>query len=647
MNALLRIAAAVLVAVLFVPLRFLIRLFVRRAVEGAKKTVQTALLPDRIQLVSEPRLRWQDRPALFRLERELRDAGFRLIGLYRIAEIEGVQLAALAHPEDGTCAVVYESAAEGVWLDLYARFPDGTSVTASNKPVPGRLASRPGAKKLHRKGASVARLLARLRSEIGKRELERIDAARFGAVFEEDYASEAAWQKGEGPHAARKPEGPQPEEVARDDAADRACAPLFEAIEARDVARVRELAGSAPLEGRDAKGLTPLMAAAAAGDLALAEALLEAGADPSAQAVTGGGDGNPLERAVENVRDPDAAEFMQGFATVVKALGGGGLDDTEWVTPLGLAVESGSGELVGRLAAAGASLSGPDGEPMLHRAARLGDADVTRALLEAGAELNAPAEGGETALAVAASNGWLDVVRILLDAGADPDVKDADGQSAIVLAAEDGFREIVELLAPRVKGRQARQATRALDEFEAEQGPRVFDPLAKRLWEAASDGKAAMVRKLLALGVAADATEPDEVDEDEPGGAVTPLMLATQGGHLDVMQLLIEAGADVNHRGGGDTPLVRALSPMFMDRSLQDPVVRLLVRCGADVNQPDADGNPPLIRALCDGSGDPAGLRLLLALGADANATGEDGETALAIAERGEDAEMLEILRSV
>ena len=75
------------------------------------------------------------------------------------------------------------------------------------------------------------------------------------------------------------------------------------------------------------------------------------------------------------------------------------------------------------LLAAGADADdeGKNGAPLMCAASH-GDADVVRALLEAGARLDLvdPSTPSETALRVAAAYGWPEIVDLLRDAGAEP-----------------------------------------------------------------------------------------------------------------------------------------------------------------------------------------------------------------------------------
>ena len=88
----------------------------------------------------------------------------------------------------------------------------------------------------------------------------------------------------------------------------------------------------------------------------------------------------------------------------------------------------------------------PDGFSALHYPAFFGGAAaaaVARALLDAGADVNARQQGGWTPLHGAAQNGATATVDRLLAAGADRTARNDDGISAADLAAEAGHELLV------------------------------------------------------------------------------------------------------------------------------------------------------------------------------------------------------------
>jgi len=105
----------------------------------------------------------------------------------------------------------------------------------------------------------------------------------------------------------------------------------------------------------------------------------------------------------------------------------------------------------------------------------------------------------------------------------------------------------------------------------------------------------------------------------------TPLHLASQEGHVEIAQLLVEHGADVAAQNkDGETPLHRAASRGDLD------LARFLVEHGADAAAENKDGVTPLHWASLRGHLDLA--RFLVEHGADAAAQDKDGVTPLHLA---------------
>ncbi len=67
-------------------------------------------------------------------------------------------------------------------------------------------------------------------------------------------------------------------------------------------------------------------------------------------------------------------------------------------------------------------------------------------LLDAGADVNATDDDGETALIAAARGGHTEAAQILLDAGADVNATDIQEQTALITAAQWGHTETVQAL---------------------------------------------------------------------------------------------------------------------------------------------------------------------------------------------------------
>jgi hypothetical protein len=120
------------------------------------------------------------------------------------------------------------------------------------------------------------------------------------------------------------------------------------------------------------------------------------------------------------------------------------------------------------------------------------------------------------------------------------------------------------------------------------------EPQVHPIFSAIDRGDVEEVRRLLQA-------EPRAALATIPGplvGPDTPLHAAAHLGHLEIAELLLRHGADVNARGdGGDTPLHEAANNGHVE------VVELLLKHGADIEAEDASKAKPL--HLCTPGRDP------------------------------------------
>ncbi|GMI14779.1 hypothetical protein TrVE_jg7335 [Triparma verrucosa] len=139
------------------------------------------------------------------------------------------------------------------------------------------------------------------------------------------------------------------------------------------------------------------------------------------------------------------------------------------------------------------------------------------------------------------------------------------------------------------------------------------------LLKAALRGHLEVVQVLVAAGA--------DVNKARTDDGCTPLFMAAQNGHQNVVQALVTARADLNKAttDTGDTPLYIAAQQGHLD------VVQALVAARADVNKAITDGRTPLWQAAQNGHQNV--VQVLVAAGADVNkARTSDGCTPLRIA---------------
>lgn len=149
------------------------------------------------------------------------------------------------------------------------------------------------------------------------------------------------------------------------------------------------------------------------------------------------------------------------------------------------------------------------------------------------------------------------------------------------------------------------------------------------LVSAVKQGDRLAVQGLLATG--------SDVNVLDKGVDKTPLMEAVATNNLELVQLLLGAGAQVNARNEyGQTAL------MELGDEATPELVRTLVTAGARLNLRDKDGDGALLNLARWGKADT--LRALLEAGAQVNARNNDGETALMLAAAAGESEKVKAL---
>lgn len=324
---------------------------------------------------------------------------------------------------------------------------------------------------------------------------------------------------------------------------------------------------------------SPLGAAAASGDRAIVQDLLQVGALVD---FAPPGDGTPLILAASAGHEEVVGELLDAGADPNRIVPGNG-------TALIVAAGGGHLAVVERLLAAGAdpSLGSPgDGTP-LSQALDEGYDRVVDRLLDAGAAGSGrPERGDPTPLAKAAGRRNPELVQALLESGADPDQAPPGDPSALMEAASQGDLETISLLVehganpnrPQPGDGNALIAATRAHRLEA---VRLLLDLGARpdaavpgdgnaLIAAAAEGETDIARLLLEQG----ADPNGQVRGDE-----NPLINAARGGHLATANLLLEAGARIDTEIRDYGRIYTALGEAR--RMGQDAMVDLLLRHGA------------------------------------------------------------------
>ena len=320
---------------------------------------------------------------------------------------------------------------------------------------------------------------------------------------------------------------------------------------------------------------SPVADAAMQGDAATVRALLAQGADVNEAQ----GDGmTALHWAARN-RDADLARTLLEAGADV----GAGTRIGHY-TPLHLASEAGSGEVVDVLLGAGADpmarIVGAGSPTPLHFAAAAGSERAVEALVAAGADVNAAEQAwGQTPLIFAASKGRTEAVRALLEAGADPSV-----HTRVIDVAERAVSD-------RIERSERNERIQAGEKW----GPEVAETVRREQRQESRQARAEAASRQESETRMIEEPEPLSYGELVGGhGGLTALLHAAREGHAETAFALLDAGADVNRTSAGD-----GTSPtlMAMINGHYDLAMRFLER-GADPNLASHAGATPLFAAI-------------------------------------------------
>uniref|UniRef100_A0A8C5WW40 Ankyrin repeat domain-containing protein 17 n=1 Tax=Laticauda laticaudata TaxID=8630 RepID=A0A8C5WW40_LATLA len=386
---------------------------------------------------------------------------------------------------------------------------------------------------------------------------------------------------------------------------------------------------------------TPLMEAAQEGHLELVKYLLAAGANVHATTATGD---TALTYACENGHTDVADVLLQADSDLEHESEGGR-------TPL-------------------------------MKAARAGHVCTVQFLISKGANVNrTTANNDHTVLSLACAGGHLAVVELLLAHGADPTHRLKDGSTMLIEAAKGGHTSVVCYLldypnnllsAPPPESTQLTPPSHDLNRaprVPVQALPMVVPPqepdkppanvtTTLPIRNKAVSGRASAVSNTSTHSIATCVSQPQtpapspiispstllpvypaiDIDAQTESNHDTALTLACAGGHEELVQTLLERGANIEHRDKkGFTPLILAATAGHVG------VVEILLDNGADIeSQSERTKDTPLSLA-CSG-GRQEVVELLLARGANKEHRNVSDYTPLSLAASGGYVNIIKIL---
>ena len=261
-----------------------------------------------------------------------------------------------------------------------------------------------------------------------------------------------------------------------------------------------------------------------------------------------------------------------------------------------------------------------NGDTPLCKAAAAGRADVVQYLINNGAVVNVQNNEGETPLHAAALHNQPEIVKILIESGDNGQTKDNNGNLAIHSAAASGnvesLRKLVDLLPLSVGFRNNFADT----------------PLCL----AAQHGHIEVMKMLV--------EEKHVHVDDKCNHGYTAFLVAIAQNQQEAAAYLLDHGADVdavsNDENGGSTALHIAAADGI------EPMVRFVIGKNPRLlGNRNLKGNTPFWVAAS--TGNMAGVKLLLELGSDLNSRGEGNLTPFLAAAKYNQPEIIEYLLQI
>jgi ankyrin repeat protein len=368
-------------------------------------------------------------------------------------------------------------------------------------------------------------------------------------------------------------------------------APMIEAL----------LAAGADPSKAASNGAGPLMAASTAGTVGAVRALLDGGADLHARETTNGQTALMFaawENRADVIRLLIERGAPPGLTSFVTLLNEPRYDDDGNLVPRRKGQQSGGNSVLGGMTA-------------LLFAARDGNLEAVRALVESGADVNQVSGGdGSTPIVIAVANGHYTVGKYLLDHGADPNLANVDGVTPLYATVNMRYAPVSWAPNPRTD----QQAVGSIELIEA-------------LLEGGADPNSRVRRKLWF-----SPTSHDRGWVDHAGG--TAFWRAAMSSDVEAMRVLVKGGADPNLATDvGVTPLMVAAGIGWSGNFTQNApdsfleAVKYCLDLGNDVNAIEKRKGFTALQGAAS-RGDTEMVQYLVDHGARVDVVNKDGNSA-------------------
>lgn len=298
--------------------------------------------------------------------------------------------------------------------------------------------------------------------------------------------------------------------------------------------------------------------------------------------------------------------------------------DQDGNTHLHLAAKLGNDNCVKILLDNGAqSLINNEGETPLGIAVNHNNIKVVKALLEGGADVHSIDSHGKTALHIAATNGHAEVAKLLLEKGAwiTLDFIDKDLNSPLHLAAKNGHAEVIEALIKEkaitnLENSEGKTALQLAVQFGHTE---VVEALTAEESNKNKEGQEAPFK----------VAKMNNILKKNDEANIKDLLKAVKDGDVNKLNALIRENPNIDLNAKGATRLLginkgwRAIHIAAVKG--HHDFIKILLRNGAEINAVDGNDNTPL--HLAAEFGHAKVIINLLKAGANTNLKNKDGRT--------------------